>query len=381
MQHYYKNAILSIAVHVSAGDEEGFLGYMRNNSQGQFDTKEISPCESHINIRHPITIPRLAGDTCLSRRAWTLQEDILSSRTLHYTKEQIIWECQTSKYCESDASELGDDHHYLVSGLKRFFLAPHVGAKKYDNSYAGLFDPIYRWYSILESYDFTRGVLWTSVGVAEATQQYRAPSWSLLALNFSRKEFRESHVFPLRRMKDANLLEIRRAKLLEWHIDTADGDLLGRLKSGYLRIRGASLPASQWRGKVPPHFNQQDLVSFKSWIYESDNLLPNQLICVLHITPKHLFVHRSNTASRLTELGGEWDYLLDENVAQAQLLDVTILQITTVSGAPYSIDVSMALMLRANEDGTAYRRVGIVEVPNYGYLAEFGWETRDFTIV
>lgn len=86
MRHYYKNAILTIAADVSAGDEEGFLSHLRNNSQGPFDTEDISPCDAHIKIRDLIKIPRLSGDTCLSSRAWTLQEDLLSSRTLHYTE-------------------------------------------------------------------------------------------------------------------------------------------------------------------------------------------------------------------------------------------------------------------------------------------------------
>lgn len=37
----------------------------------------------------------------LSRRAWVLQERLLSPRTLHYTKTQLFWECRESKACES----------------------------------------------------------------------------------------------------------------------------------------------------------------------------------------------------------------------------------------------------------------------------------------
>ncbi len=43
--------------------------------------------------------------------------------------------------------------------------------------------------------------------------------------------------------------------------------------------------------------------------------------------------------------------------------------------------VTIALVLPPNEDGTTYRRVGMVQVPNYEDLAEIGWETRDFTIL
>ena len=37
----------------------------------------------------------------LSRRAWALQERLLSPRTLHYTKMQLFWECRESKASES----------------------------------------------------------------------------------------------------------------------------------------------------------------------------------------------------------------------------------------------------------------------------------------
>ena len=37
----------------------------------------------------------------LSRRAWVLQERLISPRTLHYTKRQLFWECRASKACES----------------------------------------------------------------------------------------------------------------------------------------------------------------------------------------------------------------------------------------------------------------------------------------
>ena len=38
----------------------------------------------------------------LNRRAWVLQERLLSPRTLHYTKTQLFWECRESKASESN---------------------------------------------------------------------------------------------------------------------------------------------------------------------------------------------------------------------------------------------------------------------------------------
>ncbi|KAL2874394.1 hypothetical protein SGCOL_010478 [Colletotrichum sp. CLE4] len=35
----------------------------------------------------------------INKRAWTLQEAILSNRTLHYTTNELVWECNTSRSC------------------------------------------------------------------------------------------------------------------------------------------------------------------------------------------------------------------------------------------------------------------------------------------
>lgn len=40
-------------------------------------------------------------DTPLHKRAWVLQERLLSPRTIHFGKEQMFWECRQHKACES----------------------------------------------------------------------------------------------------------------------------------------------------------------------------------------------------------------------------------------------------------------------------------------
>lgn len=41
-------------------------------------------------------------DLCpLNRRAWVLQERLLSPRILHYSRTQLFWECKTAKACET----------------------------------------------------------------------------------------------------------------------------------------------------------------------------------------------------------------------------------------------------------------------------------------
>jgi hypothetical protein len=44
---------------------------------------------------------RCVRHTELSKRAWILQEHLLSPRTLHFSKAQVFWECREANACES----------------------------------------------------------------------------------------------------------------------------------------------------------------------------------------------------------------------------------------------------------------------------------------
>ena len=84
----------------------------------------------------------------LSRRAWVLQERLLSPKTLHYTKTQLFWECRESKACESSP-------HPYPKIRKDPFASP-----KYLESTHELYgldaEPLHRhWPEIIEKYTDT----------------------------------------------------------------------------------------------------------------------------------------------------------------------------------------------------------------------------------
>ena len=84
----------------------------------------------------------------LSRRAWVLQERLLSPRTLHYTKLQLFWECREIKACESSP--------YPYSKIRR---SPFDSPKYMESTYEliGLeLEPLHRhWLEIIERYTDT----------------------------------------------------------------------------------------------------------------------------------------------------------------------------------------------------------------------------------
>ncbi|TVY84431.1 hypothetical protein LSUE1_G002663 [Lachnellula suecica] len=87
---------------------------MARNSQFQNIDFQLQEAQRQMEVagglsKSNITIRTLQKDlwssevdaSPLSRRAWTLQERLLSSRILHFTRSQLFWECQTAKACEA----------------------------------------------------------------------------------------------------------------------------------------------------------------------------------------------------------------------------------------------------------------------------------------
>ena len=223
MQHYYNNSILTIATDHLTGDHENFLERTRppnpKSIKAPFHTGLIST-PSHIYIRNQVHLPGYENDNApLNTRGWTLQENLLSPRTLHYTGQQIVFECQRYSVTESDMTPRGTTDADLFTTIKRFFLKPEYSQQELSvqkhPAMAEYYSPLYRWYQILEEFyvrsltfeddrfaaicglareiseqsnmiykagiwveDFHLGLMWSVSCRGSPTKTYRAPSWS-----------------------------------------------------------------------------------------------------------------------------------------------------------------------------------------------------------
>ncbi|KAI0545061.1 heterokaryon incompatibility protein-domain-containing protein [Xylaria curta] len=109
MSSIYQNAYLTLAATGAAGSSEGLF-------LPRSDTYKISGVHNKlpytIHVRQTLDHspfqafpnPSLAGQRVRElpgmKRAWMLQEQILSPRLLHFTEHELIWECQSDILCE-----------------------------------------------------------------------------------------------------------------------------------------------------------------------------------------------------------------------------------------------------------------------------------------
>jgi hypothetical protein len=111
MHLYYKRSALTVAVDCASGDHEGFLHLARKNDPPLAilpsiglpleqvsgtrpgSTQSVSVVQSPIG---DILLRRLRqrDEDHLSERGWTLQETLLSPRTIHYSATELKWTCK-----------------------------------------------------------------------------------------------------------------------------------------------------------------------------------------------------------------------------------------------------------------------------------------------
>jgi len=97
MAGYYNNAFLTLSIADAHSCHDGFLHQRRYDyspaipgDDGDFYClREVLKQECHLNM-----------DSSINKRAWTLQERLLSSRLIQFTREQLVWYCRSKELTE-----------------------------------------------------------------------------------------------------------------------------------------------------------------------------------------------------------------------------------------------------------------------------------------
>ena len=112
MASIYKQALLTIVASCAPNSSTGFLRYRYQNPIA-FHTYSFTRAVSQsICIRPFLSYPSVCRSITIHwqhpihERAWKLQERLLSSRTVFYNVDQLIWECQSCQYLECSTLDM-----------------------------------------------------------------------------------------------------------------------------------------------------------------------------------------------------------------------------------------------------------------------------------
>jgi Heterokaryon incompatibility protein (HET) len=221
MAHIYRNSYITISADAAETCDAGIFkprtmnfqpihlefNSKRRNLKGHFFVREaLADWESSVN----------GFNSFLSSRAWCLQENMLSRRTIHFSQQQVFWSCCTKSIAESSVSPIpppinryGFDLDWASN--KRFLLVSPSSSLTPQMLYL-------RWYVLVKAYvarnltyasdifpalsgiasafqarlqndtyiaglwknDIVRGLLWCTYDPAftRYAKPARAPSWS-----------------------------------------------------------------------------------------------------------------------------------------------------------------------------------------------------------
>lgn len=430
MQEYYKNAILTLAADSAAGDHEGFLNKERRSRMAGVKVPywRKEPRAAFVYARPRMDNP-FSDKTPLSTRCWTLQEMMLSSRTLHYGPDQQFWDCPGRFYCEAYA---GDSQRTDMLTeklyLKHYFLAQKEAKEKYASDKTALLnlEPRKRWLNIVEEYakralifesdrllaisgiarevyaqtemtylagiwmeDLYRSLLWTTLSAGKPPEKYIAPSWSWASLGFvndhpvlSTQLFQRINEF-----QNIDDLEDTFEPKANWTVcetvPVPGGDLFGQIESGKICFEAARTISAlkfQW-DQAPPFFNScwEGDHGYKTNVWAKSGSDSNST------DDEDDF--KLDTPDFHGQIICNFDILSpDSNLSNpSQFLDgIFFLQIASIKkglGGRLPFELFYALMLVETEERDCFRRVGVAEIPVAIGNFEVSWDVRDITII
>jgi hypothetical protein len=138
MAYIYESAYLVVAVGHASRPSEGIFSTRTGARKFTFRFKNQSH-EVMVKDRCPAggkefpTNILCYGGNPLSKRAWAVQERLLGRRVLHYTKDEMVWECRACSRCECLAVPFHfaykRDLHAAVTGAAQ----PAEGASLLDS--------------------------------------------------------------------------------------------------------------------------------------------------------------------------------------------------------------------------------------------------------
>jgi hypothetical protein len=268
----YSNAYLTISASRAKESSEGFLGkrldrplvgleYSRGGLQGKALAFSL-PLREELHKNHYITLP----DEPLSKRAWGLQERVLSHRVLLYGTSQMFYECNKG-YHRKDGLYVEGRHDCAHKGLKLNERAKHNVLEKWYNllwlygpkqlSHAS--DKLPAISGIASLYaegigggylaglwrdQLIEGLMWQSLSYRRVSE-YRAPSWS----------WASGDGIPATSKQNIDYDEI--AEIMDVNVTLKGSNPFGEVTDGWIKLRAPMVQLymilDNWDPEAPGH--------------------------------------------------------------------------------------------------------------------------------
>ncbi|KAH7390478.1 heterokaryon incompatibility protein-domain-containing protein [Pyrenochaeta sp. MPI-SDFR-AT-0127] len=286
MQKVYKHTHFNISADHSNNSHEGC--FMDRLAYKFTPCPFIAPKLGQVYLVSQFDITRPLKESPIASRAWVLQERFLSPRVLHFTTDQIFWECPGLYACETFPQGMPHVYDYSKSRHYRSHLTftqanEEDGSKVYEVwgricedysrsaltytsdkliAFAGIVSefqsrlPNDKYLAGIWKADLINGLLWKAAAIdgwpiqpngshnldadpyitSSMPDTYRAPSWSWLAKDCGIVWQASTRYSPQALVK-----------ILEAKVDFVDGDdHAGTIQGGHLTVRGC-LRAARWK--------------------------------------------------------------------------------------------------------------------------------------
>ncbi|KAK8198122.1 heterokaryon incompatibility protein-domain-containing protein [Phyllosticta capitalensis] len=167
MQDVYRHSFLNVSAHGAFDDKDGCF-FERDGSQTPLPWMNINlgsnqrPQNFTCKASIAYYIDYLTSEGSVVHRGWILQERLLAPRVVHFGRQQMLWECNTSTSCESFPENLSKfDFDGLPNGATRptwkNLIGGEADASVLEEYFEALGQELLRdWIQVVSDYSKTR---------------------------------------------------------------------------------------------------------------------------------------------------------------------------------------------------------------------------------
>jgi hypothetical protein len=301
MGYIYGNSALTIAAEGCKDSQTGLFD-CANDGRASYLAGQVMTPISFSNGQNPLSGHIFCGNREMARskfrgplstRAWTLQENILSTRILRFSRSKVWWQCREMQQNEGIPRGNGriSSNQWTSFTIKPTKFSERAALQSVGNV---TLDPLWQWREIVNDFtsrhitfskdkfpaisamarhfaretgqkykaglwsnDMHRGLLWSSMAPgATKADQYLAPSWSWASVDFEKMYFSGPIPDGLEFVYQNGLYYHRLgehiADIVEVSVENVDDDEFGQVISGKMVIEAPCQTICSC--DVPPSF-------------------------------------------------------------------------------------------------------------------------------